>query len=109
MPVIDLDFSRITLVNTDHKERITFDFNLNFEVNDRSRSARELVIIELKRDSLGAPHSPVIRVLRKLSARPSSMSKYCVGMILFNETERYNRYKPKLLNLNKLSENGNIW
>lgn len=108
-PVIDLAFSRITLVSTEYKERITFDFNLTFEVENRSRSANELVIIELKRDAQGAAHSPVIKVLKTLSARPSSMSKYCMGMILFDQTERYNRYKPKLLTLNKLSADGNIW
>jgi inorganic triphosphatase YgiF len=108
-PVIDLDFYRVTLVSTAFKERITFDFNLTFSKQGQSKPVDDLVIVELKRDSEGALRSPITKVLKKLAARPSSMSKYCTGMILFNETNRYNRYKPKLLKLNQLSSNGNIW
>ncbi|MBL4586498.1 MAG: VTC domain-containing protein [Flavobacteriales bacterium] len=108
-PVIDLDFSRVTLVSTEYKERITFDFNLTFLGKSGSKSAKELVIVELKRDGESAPRTPIKKVLKKFAVHPSSMSKYCIGMILFGETERYNQYKPKLLTLNKLSTNGNIW
>ncbi len=108
-PVVGLNFFRITLVSTAFKERITFDFNLCFNKDDQSKSVKDLVIVELKRDSEGALHSPITTVLKQLTARPSSMSKYCIGMLLFDESNRYNRYKPKLLKLNQLSSNGNIW
>jgi len=108
-PVIDLDFWRITLVSTQFKERITFDFGLTFLSQNRSKCVNELVIIEVKRDGESASQTPIKQVLKKWATHPSSMSKYCIGMILFAETKRYNRYKPKLLTLNKLSTNGNIW
>lgn len=108
-PVSEITFNRTTLVSKTGQERVTFDFNLSFSHNEKQKGLPELVIVEMKRDTEGASSSKAASVLKQLSAQPSSMSKYCIGMILLNETDRYNRYKPKLLKLNKLSANGNIW
>jgi hypothetical protein len=48
-----------------------------------------LVIVEMKRDSQHASDSVAARRLKELSAHPSSMSKYCIGMVLLNETGKY--------------------
>ena len=108
-PALEVKFNRITLVNLGQKERMTFDFNLAFGSGETLKGVDDLVIIELKRDSEGAHRTKAMELLKEISARPSSMSKYCLGMILLNKAERYNAYKPKLLNLNKLSAHGDIW
>ena len=108
-PAIEIDFKRITVANLELKERITFDFGLTFSEPESEKVIEDLVIVELKRDSITEGKSPAALALKHNSAYPLSMSKYCLGMILMDETERYNKYKPKLLKLNKLSTHGNIW
>lgn len=108
-PVITVSFKRVTLVSNDLTERITLDFGLTFQSEDNEKAVEDLVIVEMKRDSQHANDSVAAQVLKDLSAHPSSLSKYCIGMILLNETGKYNRYKPKLLKLNKLSTHGDIW
>lgn len=109
MPVIEIDFKRVTLVSLKYNERITFDFQLTFEGKKEPTPVNDLVIVEMKRDAHSAARTPIMKALKTQRIYPSSMSKYCLGMILMDETSRYNRYKPKLLNLNKLSTHGNIW
>ena len=108
-PAISVSFKRVTLVSKELKERITLDFGLTFKADEGEKVVDNLVIVEMKRDSQHASDSAAARRLKELSAHPSSMSKYCIGMVLLNETGKYNRYKPKLLKLNKLSTDGNIW
>ncbi len=109
LPVIEIDFRRVTLVSLEYNERITFDFQLTFNGKKPATVVDDLVIVELKRDAESAHRTPVMKSLKNQGVHPSSMSKYCLGMILMDETSRYNRYKPKLLKLNKLSTHGNIW
>ena len=109
LPALKVLFHRATLVNTKDKERITFDFRLTFENDKETSELDDLVIIEHKRDGQAAHRTLLMDKLKSVSAHPTSLSKYCIGMILLNETNKYNRYKPKLLKLNKLSTNGNIW
>ena len=108
-PTLEIDFRRVTVANLERKERITFDFGLTFTDAQREKVIDDLVIVELKRDSLTEGGSPAALALKHNAAYPSSMSKYCLGMILMDQTQRYNKYKPKLLKLNKLSTHGNIW
>lgn len=108
-PVITVSFKRVTLVSKELTERITLDFGLTFQSGSEEKTVDNLVIVEMKRGTQQASASNAANVLKELSAHPSSLSKYCIGMILLNETGKYNRYKPKLLKLNKLSDNGNIW
>lgn len=108
-PAMTIGFHRTTLVSTENKERITFDFSLRFDNKETHKDMRDLVIIELKRDAKAVHRTPIMEAMKNASSYPSSLSKYCIGMVLLNETDRYNRYKPKLLNLNKLSIHGDIW
>ncbi|MGB0368162.1 MAG: polyphosphate polymerase domain-containing protein [Flavobacteriales bacterium] len=108
-PVVEINFKRITLVSLEYNERITFDFQLTFSGKKEPKTVEDLVIVEMKRDASSAARTPIMKALKRQGIYPSSMSKYCLGMILMDETQRYNKYKPKLLKLNKLSTHGNIW
>ena len=109
IPVVEINFNRVTLVSLQYNERITFDFQLTFSGKKDATTVDDLVIVEMKRDANSAARTPIMKALKRQRIYPSSMSKYCLGMILMDETTRYNKYKPKLLKLNKLSTHGNIW
>lgn len=96
---IQNQFSRITLVNYTHTERLTIDFGLRFK-NFDSGIEHELprtVIIELKRD--GRQPSPILPLLLQLRVKPAGFSKYCIGTALTNPNVRLNNFKKRLIEL----------
>ena len=64
-----------------------------------------LAIIELKRDGLVS--SPVLEMLRQLHIHPHGFSKYCMGAAMTNSTLRVNRFKEKLLYVDKILQSEN--
>ena len=105
IPHVENEFDRITLVNPNKTERLTFDSNIRF-VNRHTGVAAtvpDLVIIELKQDG----HVPSFAkdVLREMRIKPKRISKYCLGTVLTNPTVKSNRFKRKIRYINKLSQN----
>ncbi len=99
---IENQFNRITLVNKQKTERLTIDTGLRFHnlVTDNKMDLDRLVIIELKRD--GNVYSPIRDIMRDLHIHPQGFSKYCMGMALTNESLKRNRFKERLLLLEKM-------
>ena len=97
-------FHRITLVNKAKTERLTIDTDLQFHnvQTDTDRHMGDLVIIELTR--AGLVYSPVLEMLRQLRIFPHGFSKYCMGSALTNPNLPVNRFKPKLIDIRKISE-----
>ena len=104
-PVLNNHFSRITLVNKAKTERLTIDSRLSFRnlVNGTQKDMGNLVIIELKRD--GRVSSPIIEMLRQLHIHPHGFSKYCMGSALTNPQLPCNRFKRKLIEIDKIVNN----
>jgi len=102
MPAINNHFSRITLVNRAKTERLTIDSRLCFHnlVSGQEMDMGDLVIIELKRD--GLCFSPVLEMLRQLRIHPHGFSKYSMGSALTNPDLQVNRFKRKLIEVNKI-------
>lgn len=102
-PVLVSNFSRITLINTDLKERITFDYDISF--NDLKNGSKinlpYLTIAELKKDVYNHT-GPFIGTIRKMNIHPTSFSKYCMGVALLNTSVKKNTLKPKLLSLKRI-------
>ncbi len=101
-PTVRNYFHRITLVNKGKTERLTIDFDVqfqNFETGQEKQTG-QLVIIELKRD--GNVASPVLELLRQLRIKPSGFSKYCIGSVMTNPNLKMNLFKPKLVRINRL-------
>lgn len=96
-------FNRITLVGKQNIERLTFDFNLEFEGNNAEVHFNFLVIAELKQERVSR-NSAFYQVAKKMLIRPYRLSKYCIGVIeLYGKDKiKYNRFKKKLLRINKL-------
>jgi len=105
-PAIRNNFDRITLVNRAKTERLTIDTNLKFFnlVSGKSLEMGPLVIVELKRD--GLCYSPVLEMLRQLRIHPHGFSKYCMGSALTNPALPINRFKPKLIDVEKILSKG---
>lgn len=98
-------FQRITLVNKNHPERLTIDLNLHFEQNAKKVNLKEHVILELKQERFNRS-SFILTLLRSMALRPIRISKYCVGLLLLEENLKYNRFKSRLLEMNKIRK---IW
>ncbi|RKR08057.1 VTC domain-containing protein [Maribacter vaceletii] len=100
-PIIWNAFNRITLVNKTMKERLTIDLNLSFKIKDSLKNYHNLVIIELKQERFNR-NSPVVQQLKLKHINPYKLSKYCIGMISIYDDLKYNRFKQKLIKINKL-------
>ena len=104
-PQIKNSFQRITLVDKNMTERVTLDLDLTYQnlSNGNNKSVDGLVIVEMKQNGANCSHFK--EYLNELSILASSMSKYCLGMVLVNSTIKSNRFKNKLRIINKITEN----
>ncbi len=96
-------YSRITLVNRYNAERVTIDLDLTFEWDGRVETLDDIAIIEVKRAPFSA-ETPAIKQLRRQHLRPSSFSKYCIGVSKLYPDVKHNNFKPVLRQLDKLSQ-----
>lgn len=101
VPVIVMDYQRITLVAREGGERMTIDSALNFEAGGIVRPVPpDRVIVETK-SSRGNGLADTI--LRGLHLHPTkSCSKYCIGMAACGLVARANRFRPALRRLGLL-------
>jgi len=106
-PVLTNSFKRITLVGFDNPERVTIDLDLSYSGNGGKTTGLPLVaIVELKSEGF-ATRSQFSRLIKQLSAYPTSFSKYCVGNALLYDLPLKNILKPKLLLLNRIENEYN--
>lgn len=103
-------FERMTFVNFDKTERLTIDTNIRFINKEESSPLENLLIAELKQSKLNR-NSAFYRLMKKNQIRPSSMSKYCIGLIQSNLDNKikYNRFKSKLRLIEKTTKNENTF
>ena len=101
-------FNRITLVNLTNKERVTIDFEIDFESKIKKNKQHLLSVVEVKKDKNNL-NSEIFSIMKNSGIRPSNFSKYAVGSVLTNNELKYNRFKERLIKLNKINKNGNIW
>lgn len=96
-------FERITLVDKNMTERVTIDSGICFHnrMTGLDADISRLLVIEVKHE-VGAPMSDIERALHSMHIQPRRMSKYCIGTALTNPSVKHNRFKPKLLFINKI-------
>jgi len=106
-PVIWTNYKRFSLAHRTELEKITVDMDVTFLSHDRSVEKKlNAVIVEIKQAHRSLK-SPFIRMLKEVFyLTPSSFSKYCIGMIYLGHPVKYNRFKPRLLQLVRLSGAG---
>jgi len=100
-PILNIQFSRITLTDNNFSERLTIDTNLSVKNGTSSKIFDQLAISEIKQKKYN-PKSDFVQILRSLKIPEMRFSKYCMGMLHVNKEIKYNRFKPKLLQINKI-------
>lgn len=103
MPNMWNHFYRITLVNKDIAERVTFDINLSFSWDGREQRFDDIVIAELKQEKAHR-ESGFYLSMKKNEIRPLSISKYCIGTVFLHAEKgiKTNAFKEKVLRLKKI-------
>ena len=100
-PILNVQFSRITLADNSFKERLTIDTNLSVKNGSGNKIFDQLVISEIKQNKYN-PKSDFVQILRNLKIPEMRFSKYCMGVLHIDRKVKYNRFKPKLLRINKI-------
>jgi hypothetical protein len=80
-PALRNDFRRITLIGLHTAERLTLDLGVQFEREGHSAVLPGVVIAELKQSGVDRG-SPFARLMQRRRIRPTSVSKYCIGVAM---------------------------
>ncbi|GIV34328.1 MAG: VTC domain-containing protein [Chitinophagales bacterium] len=102
LPSLRIGLDRITLVHRHRPEKITFDLNLRMQLQTQAISFNRLVIAEVKQKKRST-HSDFFRLCRQTGIYPASISKYCLGIALLHPHVKYNRFKPLIRRLKKIT------
>ena len=98
-----INFSRITFVHKTNKERLTMDINLTFEDDKNRGDLKKIAIAEVKQARMSR-NSDFMRIAKALHILPIRISKYCMSTLELNPHLKRNRFKEKVLFLNKLKK-----
>lgn len=98
-----INFSRITFVHKTQKERMTMDINLTFKNKMESGDLKNIIIAEVKQERMSRS-SDFMRIVKEMSILPMRLSKYCISTLSLNPNLKGNRFKEKLLFINKLKQ-----
>lgn len=99
-----VQYDRITLVNSFVPEKITIDTNIKFSNTDNSVNLDNVVLVELKQKRFNH-NSDTYNILKGLNIHSiDGFSKYCMAMIYTNTVSKFNRFKPKVMLLNKIMD-----
>jgi len=105
-PVLINKFTRLTLAGDTSSERITLDYNISFQSNDRLLCLPFMAIAELKKD-VYSNMTPFGVIMKQMGIHPGSFSKYAVGSALTKDLPRNNILKPKFLLINRIENEYN--
>jgi hypothetical protein len=91
VPTLRTNYERVTFASQVCTERVTCDFNLMFSItNARAQLDPRFVLVEIKSER---GRSDADQFLWRLGVRPSSGSKYCVGLALLTPNLRINPFR----------------
>ena len=98
-----INFSRITFVHKTQKERLTMDINLSYENSDSKGDLKHIVIAEVKQERMSRS-SDFMRIAKQMHILPIRISKYCMTTLALNPMLKRNKFKEKILFINKLKQ-----
>lgn len=102
VPVLWNDFTRYTFVHRERAERLTMDVRLGFRTMDGVEATLGPVVVAELKQERGDGTSPFTTIMRSAGIRTSSLSKYCIGMLLTGKAPKYNTFKAVLLRIRSL-------
>jgi hypothetical protein len=97
VPVVWINYRRITLVNKTTAERVTIDIGLEFKQGACHTVLNNLVIAEVKQDKKNS--SPFLSLMKGMHIREGSISKYCFAIAFTRNDVKKNNFKEKLFSL----------
>ena len=98
-----INFRRLTFVHKKMKERLTIDIDLHFKNKKDNGNLKDIIIAEVKQEKMSRS-SDFIRIAKEMSILPMRLSKYCMSTIQLEKGVKQNRFKKKLLFINKLKQ-----
>lgn len=98
------EYTRITLLHKEKKEKITLDFNLCFYEKQKSIQYNNVVIAEVKSEKIAAIHFN--EIMKKYKIRSGSLSKYCLGLVSLHPKLKKNNFKMMFNQITKANNNG---
>ena len=100
-PTLQMSYERATLVAKQGGERITVDRQIRFNHNEQTFATDEdIFVIETKSANGNGIADALLRKLHQHSS--NKCSKYCVGMCITQQVNRYNNFMPTLRKLGAL-------
>ncbi len=105
---ITVTYDRMTFVHKLLPAKITVDANIYFKNCTNEGGLRGLVIVECKSNSKVAVAN-FIKRMKDFHIHELGVSKYCLGRLFLDPNLKQNRFKQKLLSINKIirQQNGN--
>lgn len=100
LPSLRVKFTRVTLVSLKAGERLTIDTNLRYENENEEKNIDDIAIVEVKQEKYAL--SSFRKLMQEKRLHEFYLSKYCLGITCLHEDLKKNRFKRKLLALNKL-------
>ena len=79
------------------------DINLTFENEKKMGDLKEITIAEVKQERMSRS-SDFMRIAKELYILPIRISKYCISTLELDPELKRNRFKEKVLFLNKLKQ-----
>jgi hypothetical protein len=103
VPVIGMEYERITLVAREGGERMTIDTRLSFSAANAERDAApDMFVLETKS---ARGNGIADKILRAEHLHPTThCSKYCVGMAALGLVEKHNQFLPALRKLQIMAQ-----
>lgn len=103
VPVLRVDYCRLSLLGLAVHERVTIDVGVECTANDgRTASLGAIAIIEIKRAGLSTA-SPMAARLARAGLRECSLSKYVAAVTRLQPATRHNRLAPALRALDRIA------
>ena len=79
------------------------DVNLTFENANKKGDMKHIVIAEVKQERMSRA-SDFMRIAKEMHILPIRISKYCMSTLQLNPRLKRNRFKEKVLFINKLKQ-----
>lgn len=103
LPSLSNRFFRITLVNESNREKVTLDTLIHFKNAIHEKDLQGVAIAEVKQEQ-HYYDSAFKKLMQRERIFPVNISKYCIGTLYTHPGVRDNRFKSKLITLNKICD-----
>jgi hypothetical protein len=98
---LTVTYNRMTFVHKTLPVKITVDWDLYFKNCINEGALSELVIVEFK-TAKTSDAAEFAKLMKELQVQELRVSKYCLGMMLLDTQIKRNRFKQKLMFINKM-------